>query len=53
MKCPECGEEFEKKRPWQRFDKPECAQKQRNKRRTKRVKKALRHLDTVLEQANV
>jgi len=52
MKCPECGTEFLKKRPWQRYDKPECAQKQRSRRRTKKVRKALRHLDAVVEVSN-
>jgi len=57
MKCPECGAEFGKQRPWQRYDKPECAQRQRNRRRAKRVKKALRQLEaqqtTLQELSNV
>ena len=42
MKCPECGKDFEKKRPWQKYDDPACAQKKRNRRRVKRIKKLLK-----------
>ena len=52
MKCPECGKDFEKKRPWQKFDTPACGQKRRNRHRTKRVRKALRQLAAVAEVAN-
>lgn len=45
MKCPECGTKFKKKRPWQKCCKDLCAQAQRNKRRAKRIKKALAMAD--------
>lgn len=45
MKCPECKKDFEKTRPWQRYCSDPCGQRQRNKRRAKRVKKALQMAD--------
>ncbi len=44
-KCMECGELFEKRRRWQKCCQEACAQKQRNRRRAKKVKKALRELE--------
>jgi hypothetical protein len=41
MKCPECKREFDKERPWQRYCSAKCGERQRYKRRARRVRKAL------------
>lgn len=46
MKCV-CGKEFEPKRPWQRYHAKGCGDKVRQERRKKRVRKALRLVDSL------
>jgi hypothetical protein len=50
MKCPECGKECEKTRPWKRFCSTACGQAQRNRRRHRRVKKALAQTQQAIKQ---
>ena len=45
MRCPECKRSFAKKRPWQKYCSEECGTAARNRKRQKKVKRALVELD--------